>query len=127
MSRAVKRQIIAPEVIPTTITDHKEWRTLAEKVAQSGYYFRNYPVPALRENFPADAPRTWNVDQYFPHAKCGGLYVDIVQPNIRPELLATLLEAHKERLKVMRAAGLRYVYVSEKTTMAEALGMLGEL
>jgi hypothetical protein len=103
-----------------------QFKSLALQVAQSEYFFRNYGVPCLKLNHPV-SPRFWTVDQYFPDAIGGPLYVDTVRTLVDDDAQEGLVDAHKDRAKVMKKAGLRYCYITHEMTLSDVLIQLGEI
>jgi len=101
---------------------------LAELVANNRFFKRNFVVECLRVANPY-FPRMWNVDMFFEHAEGRPLYVDIVPvaawSNL--ELREQVVNAFVARKKLMKKAGLRYLYIEPDMTLGDALEQMGEL
>lgn len=97
-----------------------KFRTLAEEVAQSDFFYRNQMVEPLKRANP-EYPRLWIVDQYFPHAEGGPLYVDTINRYWDEGVMKKQIEMHSLRAKIMRAAGFRYVFVTPGMTYEKAI------
>jgi hypothetical protein len=88
------------------------FRTVAEQVAESGFYYRGYSMGALKEKFSQTGynPKLWTVSRYFPHAKGGPLYV--VEPRSPSEA-----EEAAQKVKALRALGHRAVIIQASDTI----------
>lgn len=99
----------------------QEFRTLAEQVAKSTIFHRNWYVPELREQFKF-FDRMKRIDKVFPYAKLGDgaetmLLVD--EPKTTQETeVCELKSKHLKRL------GYRYVWIEKDSTLYDALNQL---
>lgn len=114
--------LVVPEVSPEEYS-HK-FPTMPERIAQSHLFYRNHLALPLKEAFP-EYPRLWIVDQYFPSAKCGPVYIDTIHRYWDDKIMAEQIKQHELRAKIMRKAGLRYVYIAPGMLFEEALSQLG--
>jgi hypothetical protein len=126
-TRVVKRksQIIEDFDKPVSPPRAKSFHNVADEIAQSGFFYRNYPVPALRAAYP-NTPRMFHVERCYSNAK-PVLFVDFV-PQLSDKLAQqTVLNIYLERSIVMRNAGLRYVYITHDMSLGDALEQMGEV
>jgi len=112
----VQRQEIATPV--------QKFKTLAEQVAKSSIFHKNYYVPELREKFKY-VDRMKRIDKVFPYAKVREgvevmLFVDEPKTPIDVELCS-------KKVEHMKDLGYAYVYIEDDTTLYDALSQLGEL
>ena len=117
-----KRKAPVPDFIAPELTAEERRRSDPfdlEEIVQTHMYYRNQTAPPLKEHFK-EYPRLWFVDRYYPHAKGGEIYVDIINRYWDEKILAVQIEKHKERAKIMKAAGLRYLYVTPDMTLTDA-------
>ena len=100
-----------------------DFKTLAEKVAKSTIYHKNFYHPELRLRF-GFIDRTKRIDMVFPYAQIGEsearvqLYVDT--PRTHYDLDICIAKA-----KVFKELGEKYVYLESDTTLYDALSQLG--
>ena len=126
-TRVVKRksQIVEDFDKPVSPPRPKVFFHIADEIAQSGFFYRNYLVQALRDAYP-NTPRMFHVERFYPTAK-KPLYVDFV-PQIADKVAQqTVLNIYLERSLVMRRAGLRYVYITHDMGLGDALEQMGEV
>lgn len=101
----------------------KEFKTLAEKVAQSSVYHRNWYVPELREKYKY-FDRIKRIDMVFPYARTRGqqemLLVDL--PTTPQEVEQCAVKA-----KLLGAAGYLYCYIERDSSLGDVLMQIGEL
>jgi len=93
--------------------------SVAEKIANHKFHYRNWYFPNGITVFPMDKECRY-VDKYFPYAEHGPLLVD--EPKDDRDLSRC-----KEKAKALKIMGLRYVYVSYQMSVADAVEQLGEL
>ena len=105
-------------------TPVQKFKTLAEQIAKSSIFHKNYYVPELREKFNY-VDRMKRIDKVFPYAKIREgvevmLFVDEPKTPIDVELC-------EKKVKHMKDLGYAYVYLEDDTTLYDALMQLGEL
>lgn len=110
---------------PESVSYHSDFRSIAEQLANSRFYYRNRLVFELKQEYPNES-RAWHVDLFFPNATGGALYVDYVKHFDDAVAYKQLVDWHKERSNVMNRSGYRYVYLEHNTSLAEAKEQLGE-
>jgi hypothetical protein len=105
------------------LTQTKEFKTLAEKVAQSSVYHRNWYVPELREKYRF-FDRIKRIDMVFPYARTRGmpemLLVDLPQTDHEVEQCAM-------KSKILSGHGYLYCWIEKDSTLGEVLMQIGEL
>jgi hypothetical protein len=116
----VKREV----VIEDTTKKVREFGTLAEKIAKSSIFHRNWYVPELREKFKF-LDRMKRIDMVFPYAKIADgketmLLID--EPKTAQDVEICAVKA-----KHLKELGYAYVYIERDTTIYDALVQLGEL
>lgn len=117
----VKRDVFIEDGAKQT----KDFKTLAEQIAKSSIFHRNYYVPELRERFRY-IDRMKRIDKVFPYAKLSEgketvmLFVD--EPKTPQDVEVCAVKA-----KHLRALGYAYVYIEADTTIYDALQQLGEV
>jgi hypothetical protein len=94
----------------------REYIGPAAKIAKSDMYTGNWKFKNANEHFPHE-PLLRTVDQFFPYAKGGPLYVD--RPSNKKEIDACLRKA-----AVFKKEGLRYVFIHPDRDMYENLMQL---
>lgn len=92
--------------------------SLAEKVAKSTIYCRNWYSPSLQKTHPLD-DRVKRFDKYFPYADGGALLVD------EPMTPVDLAKCYAKRELLPK--GTRYIVIEEDATLYELLEQLGEI
>jgi hypothetical protein len=116
----VKREVETKEAIVPVF----KFKTMAEQIAKSSIFHKNWYVPELREKFRY-IDRMKRIDKVFPYAKIAEgkeimLLVD--EPKNAQESEICLLKA-----KHLKELGYAYIYLEKDTTLYDALTMLGEL
>lgn len=97
-----------------------DFETLPEKLAHSKLCYKHYPIAALETAFPVDT-LSWSVDYCFPMAQGGALHIDEPAYPYNVEIC-------RQKAKVMKTAGLRYVFLEKGATFETALQLLkGEI
>lgn len=127
--RLPPKELIVEDEIRETVqaadvaTPVQKFKTLAEQIAKSTIFHRNWYVPELRERFKF-LDRMKRVDLVFPYAKLKDgqppvmLCVDEPKTPIDVEICA-------KKAKVMKELGYFYVYLERDTTLFDALENLG--
>ena len=112
------------------IDNHKRERpdkpynpSLAEQIAESDIFYKNWQFPKAREAFPNE-PFMRYVDRYFPYAKDQ-------KGNLSPicfELCNTKedLARANRKIEALKAAGIRFLIIEPKMDFNEAMQKLGE-
>lgn len=101
----------------------QKFKTLAEQIAKSSIFHRNWYVPELREKYKL-LDRMKRIDLVFPYAKIKNdgsavmLCVDEPKTPIDVEICA-------KKAKIMRELGYYYVFIERDTTLFDALESLG--
>ena len=115
----------------TTIFDQKRERperpynpSLAEQIAESDVFFKNWQFPNAREAFPVE-PTMRSVDRYFPYAKDlegkpSPICFDIC--NTREEVTRS-----KRKIEAMKKAGIRFLILEKGMDFNTAMQALGEM
>ena len=103
------------------ITSTQGFKTLAEQVAKSTIFHRNWYVPELREQFKF-FDRMKRIDKEFPYARLaegveGMLLVD--EPKNLQETEVCAIKA-----KHLKKLGYRYVWIEKDSTLYDALDQL---
>lgn len=93
--------------------------TLADQVAESNLYFRNWKYKEGDQMYPHD-PDSRMVTKSYPHAKGGLLFVD--EPRNQREMVKSY-----EKQKVLKKLGYRFIVIEADTTLYDCLEQLGEL
>ena len=99
--------------------DRNRLLAIADKIAESNIYTKNWLWPRAAENFP-DRPAMHYIDKYYPYAKRGPLLVD--EPSTEADALISY-----EKQKVLKKLGHRSVVIERDSTLADILDQLGEL
>jgi len=94
----------------------REFRSLAEHLAQSKLYYVNHIWPGAKEAFPFH-PDLRMVDRYFPYAEGGPLFIDEPQRSDN-------LEEYKPKVEAMKKLGHRYLLLKPGMTELEAVEAL---
>ena len=121
IDETVKREVEIDDTAKAT----KDFKTLAEQIAKSTIFHRNYYVPELRERFRF-IDRMKRIDKVFPYARLREgtdtvmLFVD--EPKTPADVEVCAVKA-----KHLRAMGYAYVYIESDTTLYDALTQLGEV
>jgi len=116
----IKRDVQVKEsTVPT-----QQFKTMAEQIAKSTIFHRNWYVPELREKFKY-IDRMKRIDKVFPYAKLSQgretmLLVD--EPKTPQDI-----EICAQKAKHLKELGYAYVYLERDTTLYDALSTLGEL
>lgn len=97
----------------------KHFPTVAEKLAKSSIYYRNWYYPEGKDTFPYDL-RMRYVEKMFPYANGGILLVD------EPRSEAEFTEC-ENKAKILRELGYRYIIVSEHSEFYELAVELEDL
>lgn len=117
MQRTIERPI--QELVKQT----QEFKTLAETVAKSSTYIRNWYHDELRQRYK-HYDRMKRFDKFFPFARLGddltttALYVD--EPMNEPEA-----DMCYSKSAIMKELGLNYVILEKDSTLFDALNQLG--
>lgn len=117
--RGVRRRKPATTELPLTEPEKRRseptggWRSLAEKIAQSGLYKKGHFVPILKEAFPSNNVM-WHIDRFFPYAEGGPIFID--EPTREPDILESKLKQ-----KLLRQNGFRVVVLTPGITFDEAM------
>jgi hypothetical protein len=88
-------------------------QTLAEKLANDAFHYRNWYYKGGREKFPM-APQMQYVDKYFPYAEGGPLAVDEATYLDDPNTL-------KLKKDILKESGVRYVCIVPGMTDLDAM------
>lgn len=95
--------------------EKKGFHTLAEKIAESTIYIRNYKFPMADQRIPPQVnPDFKFVDKFFPYAKGGPLYVD--EPRDDKD---TQLSFEKQRILIH--LGMRHLVVEDSSTLIDVI------
>lgn len=102
----------------------QKFKSLAEQIAKSSIFHKNYYVPELREKF-RHVDRMKRIDKVFPYAKIREgvevmLFVDEPKTPIDVEIC-------EKKVTHMKDLGYAYVYLESDTTLYDALTQLGEI
>lgn len=102
----------------------QKFKTLAEQIAKSSIFHKNYYVPELREKFKY-LDRMKRIDKVFPYAKIREgvevmLFVDEPKTPVDVEIC-------EKKVIHMKDLGYAYVYLEQDTTLYDALTQLGEI
>lgn len=117
---SVKREVQTKEAtVPV-----QKFRTMAEQIAKSSIFHKNWYVPELRERFKY-IDRMKRIDKVFPYAKVteGKEIMLLVDEPATPQEI----ELCTQKAKHLRELGYAYVYLEKDTTLYDALTMLGEI
>jgi len=99
----------------------QDFKTLAEQVAKSTIFHRNWYVPELREQFKF-FDRMKRIDKVFPYAKLGdGLETMLLVDEPKTPQDTEVCEI---KLKHLKKLGYRYVYLEKDSTLYDALTQL---
>ena len=93
--------------------------TVEDNLADDCVYYRNEKVACLEAQFPYDKDMIY-VDRYYPHAKCGPLYID--SPATRAEQSKCEQKAH-----VMLDAGLKYAFILPGEFLEDVIKRMGHV
>lgn len=120
----VADEIKDPVQVAEATVPVQKFRTLAEQVAKSSIFHKNYYVPELREKFKY-VDRMKRIDKVFPYARLTEettvmLFVDEPATPIDVEIC-------EQKAKHMKELGYAYVYLEKDTTLFDALTQLGEI
>ena len=100
-----------------------EFKTVAEQVAKSTVYFKNFYVPELREKFKFH-DRMKRIDKVFPYAK-----LDEKSAPIRLFVDEPITDSDRDicyqKRSHMKALGLFYLIIEKDTKIVDALEQLG--
>lgn len=97
----------------------QHYPSMAEKVAKSTIYVKNWYIPQAIHEFPFD-DRMKRIDKFFPYAVGGPLLVD------EPSDAKEADKCHAKALKA-KAWGYRYIVLEMDTDLFNALTQLGEI
>jgi hypothetical protein len=116
----IKREVEAKE---STVPVFK-FKTMAEQIAKSSIFHKNWYVPELREKFRY-IDRMKRIDKVFPYAKLseGKETMLLVDEPLNPQES----EICAQKAKHLKELGYAYVYLEKDTTLYDALNMLGEI
>jgi len=101
----------------------QEFQTIAETVAKSSVYIRNWYHDELRARYK-HYDRMKRFDKFFPYARLGDdvttttLYVD--EPTNEPDA-----DICYQKAAIMKELGLNYVILEKDSTLFDALNQLG--
>ena len=117
-------QRVIEKPIREIVKPSQEFKTLAEAVAKSSVFVRNWYLDELRQKFKY-MDRVKRFDKFFPFARIGDdmtatttLYVD--EPANDQEV-----EVCYQKAKLMKDLGLNYVIIEKDTVLFDALIQLG--
>ena len=117
-------QRVIEKPVKDLVTPVQEFKTLAETIAKSSIYIRNWYLNELREKYK-HFDRVKRFDKFFPFARISDettatttLYVD--EPANESEVDQCYAKA-----RIMKDLGLNYVIIEKDTTLFDALNQLG--
>lgn len=123
------KELVLPEPVQSIRTTRdratqvKEFKTLAEKVAQSSVFHKNWYVPEIREKYK-HFDRMKRIDMVFPYARTRGpvemLLVDTPVTDMEVEQCAL-------KSKILMKLGYLYCYIEKDSTLADILMQIGEI
>lgn len=96
--------------------DHKSYLGMAFQIAESEVYCGNWKFKNADKHFPYN-PLLRTVDRYFPYAKGGPLFLDLVQTKNEEQ-------GCKLKAAAMKYEGQRYVYITAEMTLQDAIDQL---
>ena len=94
-------------------------KSIADTIAQNGFWYRNYMVPGFKDRWP-HAPDFWSVDKFYPYASTGGLFVE--EPT--NEYYTRVAKLKQLAAKEM---GLKLVVIENGAKLEDALMQLEEI
>lgn len=120
VEESIKREVSIADDIKIT----RDFSTLAEQIAKSSIFHRNWYVPELRERFKY-LDRMKRIDKVFPYAKISeGKQVMLLVDEPKTPQDVEICAKKAEHLKSL---GYAYVFLERDTTIYDALTQLGEL
>lgn len=103
----------------------QEFKTLAEQVAKSTVYFKNFYVPELRERYRF-ADRMKRIDICFPYARLGEKTATVVLCVDTPETELDVEICHQKKA-IMKELGYHYCVIEKDSSLFEVLTQLGAI
>jgi len=104
---------------PVSFEQKQTLKTIADRLAGSDFFRRNYTVTELKEAFPHN-PSMWTVSKMFERAEGGELYIDLpIVPHDEK-----LSEQKKE---ILLNKNYRFVVIKPHTTFQQSQEMLFEV
>lgn len=122
-SNIIKLSIEKKEEVKEGSVKKPEYKTLAEEIAQSTVFVKNFYLNELREKF-SHADRVKRFDMFFPYAKLEDgkptvkLYVDTPHTSLDEQIC-------DKKAKLMKDLGLKYLILQEDTKIFDARIQLG--
>jgi hypothetical protein len=102
----------------------QKFKTLAEQIAKSSIFHKNWYVPELREKYKY-MDRMKRIDKVFPYARL--TEEKTVMLCVDEPVTPVDVEVCELKTKHMRELGYAYVYLEKDTTLYDALTQLGEI
>lgn len=99
--------------------DRKKFISIADQVAQSTIFTRNWKWPGADQHYPLEADLRM-VSKYYPYAQGGPLLVDDAYD--QKEAAELFLKQ-----KILRKLGFRHVVIESDSSLFDVLEQLGEI
>jgi hypothetical protein len=120
----VADEIKGPVQVAEATVPVQQFKTLAEQIAKSSIFHKNWYVPELRDKFKY-VDRMKRIDKVFPYARL--TESKTVMLCVDEPLTLMEVELCEQKAKHMRELGYAYVFLEKDTTLYDALLMLGEI